>query len=211
MDISGALIVIQERRAADGLDAYIPVILREEAIYDPDLDRFFLDLPLNGARSRHSLRAHGYDILVWVRFLGSVRGKTVWQADADDVGAYYRARRRSDAEFRISASTWNRAIASLDKLYRWAAVEGLVERTPFTHRQVWRRSYGGRRAAIAGRNEAYERAARRSDVRFVDLADYQAFRDVGLRGLTVEGAERPGARDRNGARNAQYAMIAASR
>ena len=30
MDISGALIVIQERRAADGLDAYIPVILREE-------------------------------------------------------------------------------------------------------------------------------------------------------------------------------------
>ena len=117
MDISGALIVIQERRAADGLDAYIPVILREEAIYDPDLDRFFLDLPLNGARSRHSLRAHGYDILVWVRFLGSVRGKTVWQADADDVGAYYRARRRSDAEFRISASTWNRAIASLDKLY----------------------------------------------------------------------------------------------
>ncbi len=207
MDISGALIVIQERRAADGLDAYIPVILREEAIYDPDLDRFFLDLPLNGARSRHSLRAHGYDILVWVRFLGSVRGKTVWQADADDVGAYYRARRRSDAEFRISASTWNRAIASLDKLYRWAAVEGLVERTPFTHRQVWRRSYGGRRAAIAGRNEAYERAARRSDVRFVDLADYQAFRDVGLRGLTVEGAERPGARDRNGARNALFADL----
>ena len=51
MDISGALIVIQERRAADGLDAYIPVILREEAIYDPDLDRFFLDLPLDEALS----------------------------------------------------------------------------------------------------------------------------------------------------------------
>src|SRR3546814_3405009 len=84
------------------------------------LERYFLDLPLNGSRSRHSLRAHGYDVLVWVRFLASARGKSVWQADADDVGAYHRARRRSDAEFRISASTWNRAIASLDKLYRWA-------------------------------------------------------------------------------------------
>jgi hypothetical protein len=157
------------------------------AIYDPDLDRYFLDLPLNGARSRHSLRAHGYDVLVWVRFLASVRGKSVWQADADDVGAYHRARRRSDAEFRISASTWNRAIASLDKLYRWAEREGLIERTPFTHRQVWRRSHGGRRAAVTGRNDAYERAARRSDVRFIDLTDYRAFREVGLRGLTVEG------------------------
>ena len=207
MDISGALIVIQERRAADGLDAYIPVILREEAIYDPDLDRFFLDLPLNGARSRHSLRAHGYDILVWLRFLADARGKTVWQADADDVAAYHRARRRSDAEFRISASSWNRAVASLDKLYRWAEREGLVERSPFTHRQVWRRAHGGRRAAITGRNDAYERAARRSDVRFVDLADYHAFRGVGLRGLTVEGSERPGARDRNGARNALFADL----
>src|SRR3546814_6981277 len=86
---------------------------------------------------------------------------SVWQADADDVGAYHRARRRSDAEFRISASTWNRAIASLDKLYRWAEREGLIERTPFTPRQVWRRSHDGRRAAVTGRNNAYERAARR--------------------------------------------------
>ena len=207
VDISEEPISIQERREADGLDAHIPIILRDGTIYDPDLDRYFLDLPLNGARSRHSLRAHGYDVLVWLRFLGSARRKTVWQADTDDVGAYHRARRRSDAEFRISASSWNRAVASLDKLYRWAEREGLVERTPFTHRQIWRRSHGGRRAAIAGHNEAYERAARRSDVRFVDLPAYHVFRDVGLRGLTVEGAERPGARDRNGARNALFADL----
>lgn len=207
MDTSETLIVIQERRAAEGLDSHIPVILQGGEIYDPDLDRYFLDLPLNGARSRHSLRAHGYDVLVWVRFLASARGKSVWQADTDDVGAYHRARRRSDAEFRVSASTWNRAIASLDKLYRWAEREGLIERTPFTHRQVWRSSHGGRRAAVTGRNDAYERAARRSDVRFIDLTDYRAFREVGLRGLTVEGTERPGARDRNGARNALFADL----
>ena len=93
------------------------------------------------------------------------------------------------------------------QLYRWAEREGLVERTPFTHRQIWQRSQGGRRAAIAGRNDAYERAARRSDVRFIDLTDYRAFREVGLRGLTVEGTERSGARDRNGARNALFADL----
>src|SRR3546814_9120831 len=104
-------------------------MLRDGALYCLTLERYFLVVPLNGSRSRHSLRAHGYDFLVWVRFLASARGKSVWQADADDVGAYHRARRRSDAEFRISASTWNRAIASLDKLYRWAEREGLIERS----------------------------------------------------------------------------------
>ncbi|MEI5528380.1 hypothetical protein WB388_48405, partial [Streptomyces brasiliscabiei] len=52
-------ITIQERRSADGLDAHVPMILRDGALYDPDLDRFFRDLPLNGVRSRHSLRAYG--------------------------------------------------------------------------------------------------------------------------------------------------------
>lgn len=201
------MIVIEERREADGLDAYIPVIRQGDALYDADLDRYFLGLPFNGARSRHSLRAHGYDVLVWLRFLAMARKKTVWEAVSDDIAAYHRARRRSDTEFRLSASSWNRAVASLDKLYRWAEREGLIERTPFTHRQVWRRSHAGRRAAVTGRNEAYERAARRSDVHFIDLDDYHAFRNVGLRGLTPEGAERPGARDRNGARNALFADL----
>ena len=49
MDISEEPISIQERREADGLDAHIPIILRDGTIYDPDLDRYFLDLPLNGA------------------------------------------------------------------------------------------------------------------------------------------------------------------
>jgi integrase len=60
---------------------------------------------------------------------------------------------------------------------------------------------------MAARNDAYERAARRSDVRFVTLEDYRVFRDVGLRGLKRDGAERPGARDRNGIRNALFAEL----
>ncbi|MCH4554403.1 hypothetical protein MKW35_17415, partial [Aestuariibaculum sp. L182] len=60
---------------------------------------------------------------------------------------------------------------------------------------------------IAARNDAYERVARRSDVRFVTMDDYRIFREVGLRGLTPDGTERPGARDRNGLRNALFADL----
>ena len=154
-----------------------------------------------------NLRAYGYDVVVWVRFLAEARGKTVWAAGRDDVVAFHRARRRGDAGRRISAASWNRSVASLDRLYRWAERQGLVTEAPFTHRAVWRRGHGGRRARLAARNDAYERVARGSGVRFVALDDYRVFRDVGLRGLTPAGAERPGARDRNGTRNALFAEL----
>ena len=137
-----AVISIEERRTAEGLDRHVPIILRDGIPYDADLDRFFLDLPLNGVRSPHSLRAYGYDIVVWVRFLHAACGKTVWAATRGDVDAFHRARRREDAGARISAASWNRSVAALEKLYRWAELEGLVGSSPFTHREVWRRGYG---------------------------------------------------------------------
>jgi site-specific recombinase XerD len=202
-----AVISIQERRSAAGLDRHAPIILRDGVPYDADLDRFFLDLPLNGVRSPHSLRAYGYDVVVWVRFLHAACGKTVWAATRADVDAFHRARRREDAGARISAASWNRSIAALEKLYRWAQSEGLVASSPFTHRDVWRQGHGGGRVRVVAHNDSYERAARRSDVRFISLEDYRVFRDVGLRGLTVNGAGRLGARDRNGTRNALFAEL----
>ena len=200
-------ITIQERRSADGPDAHVPMILRDGTLYDPDLDRFFRDLPLKGVRSRHSLRAYGYDVLVWVRFLSEACGKSVWEGDRHDVLAFHRVRRRAEAGQRISAASWNRAVACLDRLYRWGVHEGLVSEAPFSHRSVWRQGHGGRRAQITARNDAYEPAARRGDVSFVTLDDYRSFRNVGLRGLLPDGGTRSGARDRNGVRNALFADL----
>jgi len=170
-----AVISIQERRTAAGLDGHVPIILMDGVPYDADLDRFFLDLPLNGVRSPHSLRAYGYDVAVWVRFLHAACGKTVWAATRADVDAFHRARRREDAGARISAASWNRGIAALEKLYSWAQLEGLVASSPFTHRDVWRQGHGGGRVRVVARNDSYERAARRSDVRFISLEDYRVF------------------------------------
>src|SRR5713101_5206497 len=174
-----------EERASKGWSrqALAPRIMRDGAPYDPHLDRFFADLPLNGVRSRHSLRSYAYDLLVWVRFLDQACAKTVWQATREDVDAYHRARRHDEAANRISAASWNRAIAALDKLYRWAVEEGLVGQSPFTYRDVWRRLPSGHgRTITVTRNQAYERAAKRSDVKFITIEDYRHFRDGGFSG-----------------------------
>lgn len=44
-------------------------------------------------------------------------------------------------------------------------------------------------------------------MRFISLDEYRIFRDAGLRALTITSAERPGARDRNGTRNALFAEL----
>ncbi len=213
-----SMITLLERRgqqAADGTGsggwsrhAQTPRIQQEGKAYDANLDRFLADLPLNGVRSQHSLRSYAYDLLVWVRFLDEACGKSVWQATRDDVDAYHRARRQDDAANRISAASWNRAVAALDKLYRWAVEDGIIAQSPFLYRDVWRRMPSARgRTITVTRNQAYERAAKRSDVKFITIEDYRRFRDVGLLGLEVDGGERAGARDRNGSRNALFADL----
>src|SRR3546814_4444757 len=67
--------------------------------------------------------------------------------------------------------------------------------------------FRSRRGMIAARNDAYQRAAKWSDVRFVTMDDYRIFREVGLRGFTPDGAERPGGRDRSALRNALFADL----
>ena len=197
------MITLQETRS--GADRDVPVILKDGALYDVELDRFFCDLPANGARSRHTLRAYGYDIMVWARFLDETRGKSIWRADRDDLAAYHRARRRSGAAQRISATSWNRSIASFDKLYSWALDEGLITTPPFRRRTVWRRGRGGRPAQVVAANQAYERAAKGASVPLVAMVEFKRFSEVGLRGLAPDGRARRGAHDRNGQRNALFA------
>ena len=201
---------ILETRDIDGQDYYIPSIVADGLLYDPHLDRFLLELPLNGTRSRHSLRAIGYDIVVWIRFLEQARATSIWSVTHDDVVAFHSARRRGKASLRISASSWNRSVASLDKLYRWGLERELITESPFRHRQVWRRGFGGLRSALTDRNMAYEPAIASSDTRFISLETYRLFNRIGLSSLTRDGHERHGARDRNGMRNVLFADLLVS-
>lgn len=66
---------------------------------------------------------------------------------------------------------------------------------------------GRGRTITVTRNQAYERAAKRSDVKFMTIEDYRRFRDVGLMGIQIDGTARLGGRDRNGTRNALFADL----
>lgn len=189
-----------------GLTDGMPFILGDDGSYDHELNRFFRACPAMGVRSPNSLRAYGRDILIWMRFLAERRNnKPLWAADRHDVTAFYAARRLALPPARISAASWNRAIAALDKLYRWAVEESVIEKSPFTYRQSWRRTGGGSITIAA--NTATERGARTRDVRFLSLDRYLLFRDIGLRGRLPDGSEDPTWQGRNSERNALFAEL----
>jgi site-specific recombinase XerD len=56
-------------------------------------------------------------------------------------------------------------------------------------------------------NASYERAVKRSDMRFLMLNDFHRFRNIGLLGFQADGRPRVGVRDRNGIRNALFAEL----
>lgn len=200
----GALDVAERAGLIDGM----PFILTDDGSYDLNLNRFFRACPGMGACSPNTWRSYARDILVWARFLAERRdGKTVWQADRHDVLAFHRARRLAAAPYRISAASWNRSIAALDKLYRWAIEEGIITVSPFSYGVTLRRAAGSRAVLAVTANRARERAARRHDTRYVDLGRYLLFRDVGLRGRLPDGSEDPAWRGRNGERNALFAEL----
>jgi len=191
-----------------GLIHGMPFILMDDGSYDLDLNRFLRACPTMGARSPNTWRSYARDILVWARFLSERRGgKTVWQADRHDVLAFHRARRLSDAPYRISASSWNRSVAALEKLYRWAVEEEIITTSPFGYGFALRRAAGMRAMVAVTTNRARERAVRRHDTRYIDLGRYLLFRDVGLRGRLPDGFEDPAWRGRNGERNALFAEL----
>lgn len=160
-----------------------------------------------GVRSPNSLRAYGRDLVVWMRFLSERRqGKRIWQADREDIAAYHAARRRSSPPYRISASSWNRAVAALEKFYGWAVEEGLMATSPFGAIANWRPVRNGRFAPTRT-IRAREPGARRGDLRFVSLDHFLAFRDVGLRGRRLDGDEDPAWNGRHGERNALFAEL----
>ena len=145
---------------------------------------------------------------VWMRFLQERRGgKSLWAASREDIAAFHEARRLSDPPSRISASSWNRAVAALDKLYRWALDEKIITSVPFAYRQAWAPPSRPAPHQPGATNIARERGARKGDARFLDLDGFKLFRDVGLRGRLPDGTEDPEWRGRNGERNALFAEL----
>ncbi len=173
-----------ERATAEsiGLIEGLPFVLGRDGSYDHQLNRFLRSCPTMGVRSLNSIRAYARDIVVWMRFLEDRRdGKSLWSADRDDVAAFHEARRLSEPPFRISASSWNRMIAALDKLYRWAVDEKIVDAAPFTYRQLWSRASTSGAVMTVAVNCAKENGARNAELPELDTRHDSAARSLAFR------------------------------
>ena len=197
----GALLALLDEGAiADG----VPFVLDTDGSYCWELNRFLRELPGLGVPSRASWRAYALDIVTWARFLEARRGKGLWEATREDVAAYHRVRRVVDPTAAVSKATWNRSVAALDKLYRWALRERLVQELPFTY--TWTVALADVPTKVEV-NRSREAASPGAEVRFVSLASYCAFRDIGLRGRLPGGSADPSWGGRGGERNALFAEL----
>lgn len=189
-----------------GLAEGMPFVLGSDGSYDHDLNRFFRALPIEGVPSPNSWRAVAMDVVLWMRFL-AVRGKTIWSADNGDLAAFWIVRRHqpSGRTRIVKRSTWNRWVSSLDKFYTWALQEGLLSAVPFTYKSATKLQINTGERVPHEQNQALERGARRTLVKYLSLEQYLFFRDVGIRGRLPDGTPDPQFRGRNGTRNATYA------
>ena len=191
-----------------GLVDGMPFILDDDGSYDHYLNRFFRTLPTRNAPSPNTWQAYAQDIVLWMRFL-RIRGKTIWEADNEDLAAFWIVRRISPTGRTriVTKSTWSRWVSALDKFYSWALTEKLISAIPFTYESASRMDFSTGESQEYARNQAHERGAKRGLVKYLSLAQYLFFRDVGLRGRLPDGRLDRRFRGRNGTRNATYAEL----
>ncbi|MCR8574282.1 tyrosine-type recombinase/integrase [Streptomyces sp. Isolate_219] len=198
-----ALGVLERADATTGM----PFLIGPDGTYDLQLNRFFRELGDWGVRAMGSVEAYARDLALFCRFLHQHRGgKAIWDADQQDLLAYRRARRRTPG-FEVSAATWNRFLAALDKWVAWALDERqrLLSTEPF--RMVEKTIRTPRGLVVVRTNALREVDEDPGAVEFLAFEDYLLWRDVGLRGQLPSGEPDPSWRGRHGERNAAFADL----
>ncbi|MEV8037723.1 site-specific integrase [Streptomyces sp. NPDC086182] len=109
-------------------------VLGADGSYDVHLNRFGRELDSWGVRSDNGHEGYMRDVMLYCRFLHESRGgKSIWETDSDDLKAYKAVRLRMEGPDTVSASTWRRSIAALDKWVQWSLYEELLTRAPFRY------------------------------------------------------------------------------
>ncbi|MGW3199202.1 site-specific integrase [Streptomyces sp. NPDC001118] len=194
---------ILERAGASAGQVFL---LGPDGSYDLALNRFLRELSSWGVRSENGAEAYARDLGLFCRFLYERRGgKSLWQVNQEDLQAYRRVRRRVEGPHQISAATWNRFIAALDKWVAWSLDARLLVAEPFRYvEKTVVTSAGVVRMRVNAEREPDESP---EHVDFLAYEDYLLWRDVGLRGLLPDGHPDPAWRGRHGVRNGLFADL----
>ncbi|MFD7087855.1 site-specific integrase [Streptomyces sp. NPDC059896] len=152
--------------------------------------------------ARETRRNYANDCCLFFNFLWQ-RGKNWCDAAPDDLLDFEDWRRWSPRNpERIGGSKWNRELAALTRLYKWAVRRRHMAASPVTEREVM-----GRRGEVVRVPAARATDVRSSNVKWLTPRAYRLWRDVGLRGYGADGRRDTSWRGRNDDRNAAYSDL----
>lgn len=104
----------------------------------------FLKVRASTSRSFNTWKADAEQLCILLRWV-KAQGKSWQQITLDDLHTFYQARRLKPSPHtkrQISPKTWNACISTASRLYQWAAEKRLIDKAPFTYRQVRSRTMG---------------------------------------------------------------------
>ncbi len=166
----------------------LPFLIGPDGRVDPRLNAFFCS-PRMRSKSPYTWKKYAQSMAMWLNFLLAM-GRTWDEATVDDAEAFkeWRITERRNPS-RVEASTFVANLAALRSFYRWASPRFGVS-DPVTAQDDF---------------DLAPRGARRQNVKWFDPAGYRRWRDLGLRGMGVDGRPDQGFRGRNEHRDSAFA------
>jgi site-specific recombinase XerD len=199
-EMAGTDELVARERAAR-IDKGDPFMVDPECRVDARLSRYFSRSGF-ARLAKSSKVSYTNDYRVFINFLW-LRGMYWDAATSDDLLDFEDWRRRSPHNPAcVSGAKWNRELAALQGLYRWANRQGYVAANP-----VLTKTVRDRHGDLVQIPEAYATDVRSSNVRWLTPRAFRLWRDVGLRGYDAEGRRDRSFRGRHDDRNAAFADV----
>lgn len=172
---------LAEREDRTGIHPGDPVMLSPDCRIDELLSLFFCRSSF-ARLAAETKRNYTDDYRLFFDFLWG-RGKAWSEATADDLWDFEDWRTRSPRNpDKVGGARWNRGLAALTRLYRWAVRHEYVETNPIEMRERL-----GLYGEVVETPEAHAKNAKSSDVHWLTPRMFRLWINVGLRGHTAKG------------------------
>jgi site-specific recombinase XerC len=189
IDLDGVAFVQRSGALKDGT----PFFLGSDGRPAEPLCSFFFELSKTLKAS--TMADYAYDLMDVVAFLGRCSVPTDLLSACEDDLVAYREFCTRDRERPVSAATWQRRRAAINAFYDWAVQTGTLRQRPYLRRA------NGRDVLAFGSTVDL-------DVRCLSYRQWRALRQVGLRGLRLDGGLDPAFRGSAPLRNCAAAELA---
>ncbi|WP_380633247.1 site-specific integrase [Saccharothrix lopnurensis] len=165
-----------------------PFLISPSGRPDVRVNAFFSSRKMLG-KSPLTWRKYSYSLGLWLNFLAVLEQQ--WDAATEEDAQYFKEWRITEESNlnRVDSSTFRGDLVALRSFYRWAAPKfGIIDPV-----------------ALIDDHDLMPSGPRQKDIKWLDPAGYRRWRDLGLRGLDVDGRPDPGFRGRNEQRDAAFA------